>query len=59
LVGLPEMCDYHLMNNKRYLLVKTKDPETAELWELETGRCLHKFSEPFNQVKDRLSKYDQ
>lgn len=53
------MCDYHLMNNKRYLLVKTKDPETAELWELETGRCLNKFSESFNQVKDRLSKYDQ
>jgi hypothetical protein len=47
------------MNNKRYVLVKTKAPETAELWELETGRCLQKFSEPFADVKERLAKYDQ
>lgn len=43
IIGLPEMSEYHLMNNKRYVLVGDK-AQNAELWELETGKCVKKFT---------------
>lgn len=46
------------MNNKRYVLTKDRGNQT-ELWELETGQCLQKFSEPFSEVKEKLNKFDQ
>jgi hypothetical protein len=59
ILGLPEMSEYHLMNNKRYVLIGDK-AQQAELWEIETGKCVHKFKEPFNSAKELLSsKYDQ
>ena len=45
------------MNNKRYVLTKDKTNQ-SELWELETGKCLQKFKEPFAEVKEKLSKFD-
>jgi WD40 repeat protein len=56
--GLPEMCDYHLMNNKRYVLVKDKE-QHSQLWEIETGKCVQSFTQPFNEVKELLAAYDQ
>ena len=52
------MSEYHLMNNKRYVLVGDK-AQNAELWELETGKCVKKFTQPFNAAKELLSKFDQ
>ena len=43
IIGLPEMSEYHLMNNKRYVLVGDK-AQNAKLWELETGKCVKKFT---------------
>ena len=37
------MSEYHLMNNKRYVLVGDK-AQNAKLWELETGKCVKKFT---------------
>ena len=57
-LGLPELTEYHLMNNKRYILTNDSEKK-VKLWELETGKCVHKFSEPFNAVKQLLSeKFD-
>lgn len=41
------MNEFHLMNNKRYVLIGDK-AQHAELWELETGKCVKKFAQPFS-----------
>jgi|688.fasta_scaffold125328_2 hypothetical protein len=46
------------MNNKRYVL--TNDSEKrVQLWEVDSGKIVHEFKEPFADVKELLSeKYD-
>ena len=47
------------MNNKRYVLTNDSD-KNVSLWEIDTGKCVKSFREPFSQVQKLLtSNYDQ
>lgn len=56
--GLPHITDYHIMNNKRFVL--TKDSSNAiQLWQLDTCKCIHTFNQSWDAAKKLLSEsYD-
>ena len=54
LKGLPEINEYHLMNNKRYVLTNNSEKK-VQLWEVDSGKVVHEFTEPFADVKNLLS----
>jgi len=50
--GLPHIVDYHILNNKRFVL--TKDSVgTIQLWQLDICKCIHTFN---NQTWDATKK---
>jgi len=43
MLGLPNIIDYHILNNKRFVL--TKDViNVVQLWQLDTLKCIHTFN---------------
>jgi len=51
--GLPWLVDYHIMNNKRYVLT-VDSSKKVQLWECDTGRCIQEYTKTFSQVKKLL-----
>lgn len=47
--GLPHMTDYHMMNNKRYLLTNNSASE-CQLWELDSAKMVNTFVQPFKEA---------
>ena len=41
-LGLPELSEFQMMNNKRFVLTNNSAKQ-AELWEIETGQLVHQF----------------
>lgn len=56
--GLPHITDYHILNNKRFVL--TKDSlNTVQLWQLDTCKCIHTFNQTWEATKKLLAEsYD-
>ena len=53
LQGLPPITDYHLLNNKRFVL--TRDTQnTVQLWQLDTCKCIHTFNQTWDATKKLL-----
>jgi len=58
LQGLPHITDYHVLNNKRFVLTKDTQ-QTVQLWQLDTAKCIHTFNQPWDQCKKLLQEmYD-
>ena len=53
--GLPKLVDYHIMNNKRFVLT-VDERGLVQLWQAETGNCVKEFpNQKFSSVKAHLS----
>lgn len=50
ILGLPWIVDYHMMNNKRYVLT-VDSAKVVKLWECETGKCIQEYTKKFSEVK--------
>ena len=58
LQGLPHITEYHVMNNKRFVLTKDTQ-QTVQLWQLDSAKCIHTFNQPWDECKKLLSEmYD-
>ena len=52
-IGLPTLTDFHIMGNKRYVLTNNSE-NAAQLWELDTARCVRTFNKDFKTTRKLL-----
>ena len=51
-LGLPKLVDYHIMNNKRFVLTANEEGLT-QLWQADTAECVKSFgTKKFQTVKE-------
>ena len=51
-LGLPKLVDYHIMNNKRFVLTANEEG-LAQLWQADTAECVKSFgTKKFQTVKE-------
>jgi hypothetical protein len=51
------MVDYHIMNNKRFVLTKD-NAKTVQLWQADTCEMVNEYTQDFEHVKKTLEAYD-
>ena len=57
--GLPQITEYHILKNKRYILTNSTDPQiAANLWSLETGKIVKTWkNEKYENVKQFVNNH--
>lgn len=57
--GLPQITEYHILKNKRYILTKSNDTQSPiELWSLDSGQPIQSWGkqEKYESVKSFVNE---
>lgn len=54
---MPKLVDYHIMNNKRFILT-VDEQDLVQLWQAETASCVKEFpNQKFSDIREHLSNF--